>query len=268
MAMYRYIPNALEYAVDDYGDYAAALDRQAGYLNNQANRFQNQANRLSNLSNNFLSYADTINDTALNNMLKYGEVDEGDLVGRAVTDNTLAYGKAWDAAQRNLTRMGINPNSGRFAGMEQSMALNRAAAEAGARNQARLQARNENFQRANALAGLGQNYSSLGLNAANGISSALSGATSAYNSGANILNSAAGVQRTYDTMLGQLDSSNRDRALYNDRIQYGRQLLGNQWGGTNTQAAAAAAAGNNGIVNNAINAAKNAAGNVLLFQNK
>jgi hypothetical protein len=70
-----------------------------------------------------------------------------------------------------------------------------AAAEAGARNQARLQARNENFQRANALANLGYNYSGLGLNAANS-------ATSAYNA-------AAGNQQRYAAALGQIAVSQK-----------------------------------------------------------
>ena len=167
MVDFRYVPDSLEYAAADYGDYADVLGNQASRLNSQASRFNAQAGRLNSLSSAFRNTASNLNDFAFTNLLKYGEVDENDLAGNAAVDNSLAYGKAWDAAQRNLTRMGINPNSGRFAGMNQSFAINRAAAEAGARNQARLQARNENFQRANTLAGLGYNYNSLGLNAAN-----------------------------------------------------------------------------------------------------
>lgn len=175
--MYR-ISSQLNNAIDDQGDFTNALS--------------NQGARLNALSGNYLSTAGTINDTAIPNLLKYGEVSENDLVGRATTDNTLSYNKAYDAAQRNMTRMGINPNSGRFAGMEQSFALNRAAAEAGARNLARIQARNENFSRAGTLAGLGYNYSALGLNAANSATSAL--------------NSAAGNQGRYIQSVGTMDN--------------------------------------------------------------
>lgn len=253
MVDFRYVPDSLEYAAADYGDYADVLGNQASRLNSQAGRFNAQARRLNSLSSAFRNTASNLNDFAFTNLLKYGEVSESDLLGNAVIDNALAYGKAWDAAQRNLTRMGINPNSGRFAGMNQSFAINRAAAEAGARNQARLQARNENFQRANAIAGLGYNYNSLGLNAANSATSALSGATSALNSGANAYNTASGIQRTYGTMLGQLADASNKRAALNDLTQFGIQQLGNNWGGTRTQAYGAAKAalpGGQGLVPN------------------
>lgn len=177
-------------AVNDYGDYADDIA-------DQGSRLKGQANYLRRLSGKFGDISDTLNNVGINNLLKYGEVSESDLVGQAATDNSLAYGKALDASQRNLTRMGINPNSGRFAGMNQSFALKRAAAEAGARNQARLQARNENFQRANTIAGLGYNYSNLGLSAANSTTSALNSATSAINSAAN-------QQAQYANMLNNL----------------------------------------------------------------
>lgn len=222
MADYYYIPNSLEYAVDDYGDYASDFNRQAGKLNAQAGR-------LNSMSSAFRDFADNINDTALDRLIQYGEVSENDLLGNAVTDNSLAYGKAWDAAQRDLLRRGVNPNSGRFAGMSQSFLLNKAAAEAGARNQARLMARNENYQRANALAGLGYNYNSLGLNAANSATSAYNSATNAYNQGAN-------TQKTYTTMQGQLMGTNQAYQDRNDAVNYGKRVLGNNWNGTTTQA--------------------------------
>lgn len=168
----------LKSAINDQGDITNSLEQQGSRLNS--------------LSGNYITTANTINDTALPNLLKYSEVSENDLVGRATTDNTLSYNKAYDAAQRNMTRIGINPNSGRFAGMEQSFALNRAAAEAGARNLARIQARNENFSRAGTLAGLGYNYSTLGLNAANSATSAL--------------NSAAANQDRYVQSIGTMDN--------------------------------------------------------------
>jgi hypothetical protein len=226
MADFDYVPNVLEYAASDYGDYASDFNRQAGRLNSQAGRLNSLSSRYSDLSS-------SITDTALDRLNRYGEVSENDLVGNAVTDNSLAYSKAWDAAQRDLLRRGVNPNSGRFAGMSQSYALNRAAAEAGARNQMRLQARNENYQRANALAGLGYNYAGLGLNAANS-------ATSAYNAANSAFNQAAGVQQNYGGMLSSLAAADRNYADMNDMFRYGRQKLGNQWGGTRTQAYAAA----------------------------
>lgn len=196
------VPNQLKNAIDDQGDLTGQLT--------------GQASRLNSLAGNYNNYASTINDTAINNLLKYGEVSENDLVGTATTDNTLSYNKAYDAARRNMTRMGINPNSGRFAGMEQSFALNRAAAEAGARNLARIQARNENFSRAGTLAGLGYNYSTLGLNATNSATSAL--------------NSAAGNQDRYISSSGNL-AYMEDRAdQLNDLEDYGKQIINKKTG--------------------------------------
>ena len=176
----EYIPGNIKSAVSGINGITGSLRSQAGTLNT--------------LSGNYNGIADDLNNVGIGNLLKYGEVSENDLVGRAVTDNTLAYNKAWDAANRNLTRMGINPNSGRFAGMDQSYALARAAAEAGARNQARIQARNENFSRAKSIADLGHNYSSMGLNAAN--------------AAGNMLNAAAANQNRYADNLSGLYREN------------------------------------------------------------
>jgi hypothetical protein len=241
MPEYRFVPNSLEYAVDDYGDYASDFDRQAGKLNAQAGK-------LNSMSNAFRDFAENINSTALDRLVNYGEVNESDLLGNAVTDNTLAYGKAWDAAQRDLLRRGVNPNSGRFAGMSQSFLLNKAAAEAGARNQARLMARNENYQRANALASLGYNYNSLGLNAANSATSAYNSATGAYNQGANVHN-------RYVTDLSGLNTLNDKAAFVNSVGNYGRQQIYQQ--NPNRQVpvmqAEALSAGMGGGMNNALN---------------
>lgn len=201
MAYYR-VSNQLKSAIGDQGDLTGELS--------------SQADRLNSLSGNYVSTGNAINDVAIPNLLKYGEVSENDLVGQATTDNTLSYNKAYDAAMRNMTRMGINPNSGRFAGMGQNFALNRAAAEAGARNLARIQARNENFSRAGALAGLGYNYSGLGLNAINSATSAL--------------NAAAGNQDRYIQSTGGL-AYMQDRAdLLNDLVSFGKAGINRRTG--------------------------------------
>jgi hypothetical protein len=197
------------------------LKNSAGQLGSAAGTLSGQGSYLRGLGGNYLGVSDDINETAINNLLRFGEVDEGALLGNASTDTTLAYDKAWDAAQRDLTRMGINPNSGRFAGAAQSYALNRAAAEAGARNQARLQARNENFQRANTIAGLGYNYANLGMNAINSATSAFANAANVRNSqyNANVNNYKIGAAEmaaktaanrlgnTATPMLGAADSA-------------------------------------------------------------
>jgi hypothetical protein len=204
---YRYIPDQLQDAVDVQNQFT-------NILSGQANSVNDQAGMLNSLSGKYTSTADTINDMAISNLLKYGEVSENDLVGRAATDNALAYGKSYDAAQRNLTRMGINPNSGRFAGMNMDFALTRAAAEAGARNQARIQARNENFARAGTLANVGRNYAGLGLQAAGT-------ATSALGSAANIYNAAAGNADRGTANQGYLFDLENEGRLRQDFADFG-----------------------------------------------
>lgn len=191
------LPGSLKSAVYDQDSLTGSLRGQGSRLNSLSSAYNQRGSYLA--------------DTAINNLLKYGEVSENDLVGNAVTDNTLAYGKAYDAAVRDMTRMGINPNSGRFAGMSQNFALNRAAAEAGARNQARLQARNENYQRANSLAGLGYNYNSLGLNAAN--------------AAINALNTAAANQDRYAQSVAGLYKLDTQAGFDNDLANLGASRI-------------------------------------------
>ena len=73
--------------------------------------------------------------------------------GMAAVDSNKSYDEALGIQNRNLSRMGINPNSGRFAGLQQKWALARAAAEAGARTRGRLNAENLQFSRLGQTAG-------------------------------------------------------------------------------------------------------------------
>lgn len=66
-------------------------------------------------------------------------------VGQAGVDVGLAYDEALAASKRDLSRMGINPNTGRYAGMEADWGLARSAAEVGAMTRARQQAEREQF---------------------------------------------------------------------------------------------------------------------------
>lgn len=65
----------------------------------------------------------------------------------AALDTSLSYDRSRDVMERNLERMGVDPSSGRYAGMQQEWALARAAAEVGARARARRKGRQESFGR-------------------------------------------------------------------------------------------------------------------------
>jgi len=78
----------------------------------------------------------------------------------AAVDSNQSYDEALGIQNRNMSRMGINPNSGRFAGLQQKWALARAAAEAGARTRGRLNAENLQFSRLGQTAGTYNNATS------------------------------------------------------------------------------------------------------------
>lgn len=88
-----------------------------------------------------------------------------DLVNRAGVDAQVLADNAVGTVQRGLSRMGVNPNSGRFAGLTQEASLSGAAMKAGAMNRARAAEREGEFGRVVQAAGLGQNLPGTSLSA-------------------------------------------------------------------------------------------------------
>ena len=82
-------------------------------------------------------------------------VDVNARVGRAQADVANSYKDVASKTVRNMSRMGVGPDSGRFAGMNAANDINQAAAVAGARSQARVGAEQENFSRLNAAMAYG-----------------------------------------------------------------------------------------------------------------
>ncbi len=80
-------------------------------------------------------------------MLANLDIDVNQRVGEAVTATEQQFAGAEAARRRNLGRMGINPNSGRYSGMERSAALGKALARTNSANTARKVARDEQFSR-------------------------------------------------------------------------------------------------------------------------
>lgn len=215
----------------DYSRVNSAVNGQAGY-----------AGRLSGLSGTFSGNMNRLNGIAFDNLEKYGTVSERDMVDQAVTDTTLSYQKAYDTNLRNMERMGINPNSGRFQGMNQQYDLARAAAEAGARNQARLSAREQNYMRGLQIGGLGAQYGQMALGAASAAASAYDAYVSSRASLADSMelanyrrnggNGEYGYTRTGTDNSGYSAVENRNSFLTNNS---GWKPSGSQWqvnGGT------------------------------------
>lgn len=85
------------------------------------------------------------------------EAKRKELAGLAVSDVNASFSNARGQQSRALQRMGINPNSGRFAAMNSQLTLGHAATQAGAMNKARTDAKNLAFARKMDAAGLGRN---------------------------------------------------------------------------------------------------------------
>ena len=74
-------------------------------------------------------------------------VDVNSRVAQAQADVANGFAGANEENARTMSRMGVNPNSGKFAGVNASQNIAKAAAVAGARSQARNSAQDENFKR-------------------------------------------------------------------------------------------------------------------------
>lgn len=74
-------------------------------------------------------------------------VDVQGRMGQAQADVAKGFQDAHEGTAMAMSRMGVNPASGRFAGVASSQDAAKAAAVAGARTQARTAAEDENFKR-------------------------------------------------------------------------------------------------------------------------
>jgi hypothetical protein len=77
--------------------------------------------------------------------------------GRAAAEASTAFDQAGGAEARRMSSMGINPNSGRFAGLRQKWALRKAAGVSGAATRAAGAAREASFERLLRMISAGRN---------------------------------------------------------------------------------------------------------------
>lgn len=139
-----------------------------------------------------------------------------ELLSEADADVNASFSNARGQSTRAMTRMGINPNSGRAAALDSQLTLGQASARAGAANRVRAAARAEGYSltdRANsALAG----YPTLGMQA--------TGAGAGYGaSGLGLANSAWGAQTSATGAAGSAAGNMGQNAT----SMYGTQL--NAW---------------------------------------
>jgi hypothetical protein len=82
-------------------------------------------------------------------------VDIDGMVNRASADAMHSFANSQQMLNRNMARMGVNPNSGRFAALSNQNSLNQAKTVAGAKTQARVQGEEQNFNRLTTAMGYG-----------------------------------------------------------------------------------------------------------------
>lgn len=140
-----------------------------------------------------------------------GEAKANELARKAQASVQQSFDNTEAQQMRSLSRMGVNPNSGKFAAMSNQNSLAKASALAGAANNARTQAEDMGYKltdrATNALAGYpamgmtatgaGAQYGGLGLSMAN---TGLQGMNSGFGQGANVAGSNA---QGYGNIWGQ-----------------------------------------------------------------
>lgn len=114
------------------------------------------------------------------------------LASQAAADAGLAFSTTRAANERASASMGVNPNSGRFAGINAASELGLAAARAGAMTGTRRQAEQIGYARSLDAAGLGRNLAGVSLGAYGGAVGAGSAAgQSAQSAGQNYMGNMA-----------------------------------------------------------------------------
>lgn len=142
------------------------------------------------------------------------EAKREELARTAAGDVTQAFGVAREQTGRDMAARGLNPNSGRFAALNQQLSVQEALARAGSQNQARTQAEGLGFARSMDAAGLGRN---LAPNASTAYGVSLQGSgqagntgmqggqfmSNAYGQGSNMLGQATSAFGTAGNIYGQ-----------------------------------------------------------------
>jgi hypothetical protein len=114
------------------------------------------------------------------------------LAGQAAADVGLAFSRTQRANERAMGSMGVNPNSGRFAGVNAASNLGLAANRAAAMTGTRRQAEQLGYARSLDAAGLGRNLSGASLAAYGGATASGSAAgNSAQSAGQNYMGNMA-----------------------------------------------------------------------------
>lgn len=188
----RNVSNDLRTKYEQYADADRQLGRETtGYANNLANEastlgqqyeqiYAKDAQRQSQFGQEEVDrYKNTfrpVQDKLVSDAMSWDSNDRLESeAGKAKADITANAAQQRDAQQRQMASMGVNPNSGRFAGVERATDTLTALGAAGAQNASRDNVRAQGISMRNNAAALGQQVLGNGQQA-NQISSSLVGA--------------------------------------------------------------------------------------------
>lgn len=110
---------------------------------------------------------------------------------------TESFDSALDVASRELQGYGVDPSSPKYAQMQSDYALAKAAADAGARNTARTNVRDTNYERERQAVMIGRGIPATASGISSDAAAAYQGASGALTAGFGALNDAAGLQYSY-----------------------------------------------------------------------
>lgn len=145
------------------------------------NDIKSTAGRLSGVGDRLMGHFDNYFAPSMDKAAQFADVNEQDMVNEASLDVNNAFDKMEGRQSRSLSRYGISPNSGKFQGQLQDLNLMRAAAEAGARNKSRIQARDMSFNRNMQVAGMAQPLAGQAANIYSGAGNTMQGAAGIHN---------------------------------------------------------------------------------------
>ena len=134
---------------------------------------------------------------------------------RAGVTSNQAFDESKGVQDRTLSRMGINPNSGRFVGLQTQWGLARAAAESGARTRASQDAEQTQFGRQAQLLGMANQGIGQGIGAIHSAGGLYGQAGGAYNQLAGEYGGLAGDAAQYNTVN---QASNTSQQQINDML--------------------------------------------------
>jgi len=160
------------------------------------------------------------------------EAYRNDLASRAAADAGVAFGQSQAMNRRAMAAMGANPNSGRFAGMQQASSLAQAANRANVMTGARTQAEQMGYARKLDAAGLGRGLAGASAAAYGGATNAGSQAgantqSAGQNYMGNMIQGAGTIARGQQMRIGGLSTIlNTEADMYMNSANANAQMIG------------------------------------------